>query len=1397
MRSDPRRSFMAREEWPLIAAGVAAGLVAATLILWFFFTGIGGAGPDATLIADPEIGRIERAPGRGPLPDGPGRGLIGARERGIWSRLEPMRVVARPLRGPLSINARNIVWDDPAGARFATAEQFTGRLNAAAAARGDILLDAVVLRRPVVQLRQPQVRGDWNFLAVFEELLEAERDPDAPVRTIQLRGAQVVDGTVNVTRPEQQFALRSVNARMSLVVLSQPGVPDPYMRVSTLTMQFDQVLPTVGQLAVQAEDGLLHFPDGRVLFDIQSLLLDRTRLAAVEGVWDPADPGYAITAQGLAQEVFVEDVSFMLPEAFPKTGTARFAFQIRPLPLDRTEATLTQLEARTDGSLVTGSLTAQFGEEFFLLRAADLNLDPLQLAVVEGYTGPLPYGGELRGRVTGTDGDITFDLTATLTAATVAAPFTVGINGRALLRDEEVLLQRADLTLVRVPLAALRAMVPSLPLEGFVTGAVALRGLPSQAPLDVDVRLELGAGIALMEGSLDLRGESPVYDLRGRLLAVDLPAILEPEVPPVTLTASFSLAGRGLAPDVMDAAFRLDGRFSGWETGFADDVVLAAAIRGGVLDVQTFLARLATAEMTASGSWHFLEPQSGAITYALDVSSLRPFGPYLPMVGDSVAAGAMHASGSLSGTLDRLRLAGELTATNLRAGPWQAASLDAEYDVAFGGDVLPVMVVHVTGRGLGTPTAGAFRQASLDLNLDSPTFVLSLDAVRTDGGLVEVTASGNMPEDGARVITLERARFDLDQARWLLARPATIRWVGDDWLVEGLLLEDEKSEGRFAMDGRIRPMVRVDLRFDIAALPVADVQRLVGMEPRVEGTLWAEGVIVGAVDAPILRVEFRLADGVIEKVPVQELRGTLAHAERLTEFDARVVADTLGYLDLELRLPSILRIGASPVFELVDGVPLHGRLELNQLALSALAALFPADIREVTGAVNAEVLLSGTAEAPIVEGDATLAGGAMRIMDLNQRWSEISGDVGFDGRRLIIRDLRARSDGWLAIGGQVVLERLDRPVTDITIRFDGFRPIGVDNQRDAALFGELALEGPPLGLQLSGNLRVDDGFVVIPEFGNGGTRYVDITTPAPVVGEETQAVAGGGVYQNLSVDRLIVTAGDGAWFIADQARVQLSGQLVVNKVGEALPITGTLSGTRGQYTLIAGPLVRRFDVVAAQVRFLGEPDPNPLMDITVRRIVFDPGGRQLDVLIRITGTLDNPRLSLAGGEATGIAEGELLSLLIFGQPTFALGGDVLPGDALLEQTFVGGFAELLAIELERGLGGLGLDIFQIRLGRGPLGGLGAPTLVMGRQLREDVFLTVETGLNALFGGSGATELPNHWAVRLEWIFEPRSRATLAWEPVYSGRAFRGAAFALPLTQQRQQFLLEVRRRWSY
>jgi hypothetical protein len=1395
--------FLSREEWPLIAAGVAAGLLTSLLLLYIFFTGIGDEGIDPALVGDPvpitdpitdPITRPHR------LPDGPGRGVIGRREVSVVARLDALPVAAQPLRGPLAITLRDVVWREVDGARFARAELITGRLDAQAAGRGDVILSSVVVRRPVVALRQARAQGPWNFEQVFAELLEPPDVAPARVRTIQLHDLQITDGTVDVTMPERRFTFQSVQGRLPLVVLSQPGVPEPYLRVTRATMEFVQTEPVSGRLVIDARDGLFAFPDGRVRFDVDAVMLDRTRLASVQGIWNPADPGFGITAEGLALALHIEDIAFLVPEAFPETGTASFTWQVRPLPGDRTEAVLTELDARTGQSRILGSLTVQVGDEFFALQAADLRLDPLELAVLEGFTGPLPYDGTLRGRLFGTQGDIGFELTARLTAATVPQPFSVDIGGRALMLADGVALQRADVTFTRLPLAAVRAFAPGLPVEGVITGRVTLTGPPTLAPLGLDVRLEIGAGVALVDGTLDLTGVVPTYDLTGRLIAIDLPALLAPDVPPVALTGTFAVRGAGFDPAEMDVAIRVAGRFTGWETAPGDTLHLVAELRQGTLLVRELQATLATAELAADGTWRFLEPQSGAVSYAVTVTSLRPFGPYLPLVGDTVAAGGVTAAGTLSGTLERLRLTGQLDASEVQVGEWQMLALTAQYDVTLGGDLLPRATVEGRARSLVTPTLGAFTTADLSLHLVPPEFRMELNALRPDGGLVEVAATGTVPDDGPRIIVVQRGRFDVDQGRWALVSPVTIRWLGQDVFVDGLTLEEASTEGRLHLDGRILPRDAIDARFQLAALPAGDLQAMFGQQRRLDGRLWAEGVVRGEAADPLITVDFRVEQGVFEGVPLERLDGRLIYRDQLTDVQATATADDLGYLNVQARLPSVVRLGGDPAFSLIDGVPLSGSLTASRFALAPFEAAAPARIQDVRGVIDAQVELTGTADAPVVAGTATLSAGAVTVTDLNQRYDDISGQVEFSGRRLVIVDLRARSDGWAVAGGQVVLERLDNPVLDLTLQFEGFRPIGVENQRDAALFGSLALDGPPAALQLAGRLHVDDGYIVVPQFGGPGAELIDITRPPPVMGRTLEGIQDGGALQNLTIRDLRVSFGDGAWFMVDEARAQLAGELIVNKIGNDTPITGTLAGTRGQYTLLAGPIVRRFDVVSAQVRFLGSPMPNPALDITARRVVFDPAGRPIEVDVRITGTMTTPRLAVAGGDAIGIAESELLSFLIFGRPTFALGGQYLIGDDILEQTLWGGLAEVLAIELERGLGGLGLDVFQIRLGAGPLGGLRTPTVVLGRQLRPDVFLTVETGVTALLGGSGAGAAdasPLHWAVRLDWALSPRTRAGLALEPVYGGRAFRGAALALPLRDPKQQFLAELRRRWTY
>src|SRR5690606_31677663 len=158
-----------------------------------------------------------------------------------------------------------------------------------------------------------------------------------------------------------------------------------------------------------------------------------------------------------------------------------------------------------------------------------------------------------------------------------------------------------------------------------------------------------------------------------------------------------------------------------------------------------------------------------------------------------------------------------------------------------------------------------------------------------------------------------------------------------------------------------------------------------------------------------------------------------------------------------------------------------------------------------------------------------------------------------------------------------------------------------------------------------------------PEFGGPIDDFADL--PA-IRDEESQSW-----LDALRVENLRIEIANDVWFIGEGAQAQLGGELSVVESDQALTLVGTLQGERGTYPLQAGPLIRRFEIASAQVRFLGLPEINPAIDITARRTVLDQQGRQFQIDVRITGNMRTPRLSLASADLATLPESELLSFL--------------------------------------------------------------------------------------------------------------------------------------------------------
>ncbi|HEY0304879.1 MAG TPA: translocation/assembly module TamB domain-containing protein [Longimicrobiales bacterium] len=1370
-----------RREIPILFGGFAGGMLIAFALVFAWVSLTGGTEQAFALNAPVDPHRANDS-----------SGLIGYTYGRIANRMNSERRVVRKSRGDLSFRATRITWQDARRPDFARVGELRGVINASTASSGNIVVRAAVISNADIYVEQAQTRGEWNYQRVIARM----RGPDdgGPKKLFVVNDLAVRNTRVRVNTPDRDFVINNLAAQLPRVDLSGPNLDAPRAHVARAT----GVLAINNEThAVAVTDARLRFP-AATEFTIASVTMGETRLSSLAGTFGGDIPGVGLRATGRAENVRFEDIRFISPR-LPASGVAAFSFDVDPLSATRTRVVLTDGSVRTQGSNVRGSATVIVGDSKSELVAVDARFDPLDLALLEQLLGDtLPYQGTITGTARGSGGLINFDVNTRLVSADVRTPFATHLTGSAFFSEAGFELRRLDADMREVPLLALRAVLPGLPLSGTVSGRVSLAGSPDNAPLNLNVRLELALGVAILEGTVDLRGAEPAYDLTGRLLAVNLNELIEPNVPPVFVSARFTLNGRGSSTETMQARVDLHGRFTGWRAAPQDSIHAAFGIRNGTVTIDTAIVRLASMNARASGSWRFLAPSSGAIGYQVAFEPITPFAPFFPAIGDEDAAGNLRLSGTASGQTGRIVFNGEATGSGLKVGQWGAGALDSKYQLVIG-PAVPEIQFNASARELQTPTAGAYTTATAQLELISPRFSLDVKADRVGTGGLEIFADGRIPPTGAREVILHRARLELGEEQWALLNPAVFNWSSERNApvnIRNLDFREVDGNGRVLIDGRIRPPASADFRIETVSFPVDELQRLLGRQPVVAGELGLNATVRVTQGVPQITGKFQLDSAVVQNVRFSALTGDINYANDRLITTATAVVDTAGQLNLRAELPLDMRFGDSMVVRMRDTGPVNITLVSDSIALAPFAVLSP-EVEDVTGKLTANLSVTGTVQAPVLSGTFAVRNARAHIVRANTTYDSINAVVALQGQRAVIEQAVARSDGLVTATGSIEFADLNRPVFDITGNLTDFRAAGVEGQTAAQVNGQVRLTGPMDGATLTGDVELSDGYFPVPTVFSSPLDDELTELALPGGAPDPNAAAPSRFVENLRIDDFRVRAGESLWFSMPDARAQLEGELVFDKSGEDIRITGTLTGTRGQYTLRAGPIVRRFDVVEVEVRFLGDTEINPLINIVASRLIVDPAGRQIDIRVRVGGTMRAPTLALASADAANIPQSELLSFLLFGQSNIGLtGGGLVPGQALVAETFWGGFTELIGLELEDELAdaGVSFDIFQLRFGN-RIASLTEPTIVLGEEISDNLFLTVESALGVL-GGGGGLEFPT---VRLEWRRSPSTTLRLGYELVNLNRALRSVTVAQPIGQARQdrQVTFDFTKRWSW
>jgi translocation and assembly module TamB len=334
--------------------------------------------------------------------------------------------------------------------------------------------------------------------------------------------------------------------------------------------------------------------------------------------------------------------------------------------------------------------------------------------------------------------------------------------------------------------------------------------------------------------------------------------------------------------------------------------------------------------------------------------------------------------------------------------------------------------------------------------------------------------------------------------------------------------------------------------------------------------------------------------------------------------------------------------------------PLALTIEGDSIPLSPIAE-FTQQVPNIGGRAYGRIAVAGTWKKPRLEGALGVDATNVTVAATGIIVRNLVGRLHMSGDSLVIDSLRGNSLGVVRGSGVIVLTELDNPVFNVTLQ--STRAQLLHDER-GTLFADanLHITGPLDTLTVNGSLLVRHGVIYIPDparldiintddpaifavVDTATARQLDVAPPSPVM-----------MGLRLDVD---IEARRGIFARSPDANVEIYGKVNLRidpSTDGRFAVTGSLYTDQGDYTFMG----KRFTVTRGSVRFTGEPDPNPLLQILATHEVKQAGRPPLDIRVIIGGTMRRPSLSLESEAQPTMSQSDLIAFLAFGQSSASL-----------------------------------------------------------------------------------------------------------------------------------------------
>lgn len=970
------------------------------------------------------------------------------------------------------------------------------------------------------------------------------------------------------------------------------------------------------------------------------------------------------------------------------------------------------------------------------------------------------------------------------------------LTGRARLSWDAASPLRWDLDGEALPISftTLARSFPAWPLRGEYSGPLRTSGTSD----DLTLTTALSGPAGGFDTDLRLDNALPNYRVVGRLRTQELdPRVLldDPRVPEGELNARV-VADIGFE-EIADLLGNVDVDI---ERSTLNGVrIFAGSTRltfgDGLARLDTLTLETSAVDVAGAGALGLAQGYSDTLQLRVRMDSLGGMRPLLNRPASDSLTGALLVNARLHGWIEDFALDATATATGLRFAGNTAQQMHARSELR-GLPRAPRGPLLVTGDTLLAGGLGlqALR-ADATLAGDEPTG-MQLRATGRAGTELWMGGTVAIRADSTRV-RADSLRLRTALHTWQLQAPVSLFAAAGGFRMDSLRLTTS-DDARLELAGGIPAEGALDFGLRARALPMADVAELLQLEQLRHGSVDLSGRFAGDRREPTFDADAELRGGLLGGVRLDTLRTRIRAVSDRVDLRFALGSAQRPSATAEASLPLRLDLNGEGIGMRDDG-PVRGRISADSLDLGVFEEL-TRGVGSTRGVMQVGVDLSGTWLRPRADGAVFIRNGVLAPSALGGvRWRGVDAEIGFVGDSVAVRrfnmnsSVQARS-GRASLSGWVALADRANPRMDLRINAREFNVYAQPGTADIDLSGDLRLAGAWRGAALSGALTADRAIIGIPELATkdvisleGPDRF-GVEDTVIIVDAAAVSAAPSALLENLSIANVPIRMGRDVWIRSSEANINLGGQVSVTRgrisrgpnAGQVqLAVTGPLQTVRGTYRLNLGPVQRTFTVEQGEIRFFGDPELNPSLNISALHTVrqYSEGGARPDVRVRVHlgGTLRQPSAELSTPDSLRVTNSDLISYLVTGGPSYEIARDgsvtstaarVVLGS--LGSVFGGKVAGGLCDDAQ--LTTAGLDAYQGRVR--DVGGsiLSGSRFNCAKQVGDRAFVRLDAGLCGVGqlvsqnGGGNPLSLGDALGVKFDYLLGRGYTASFGVEP---------------------------------